>query len=98
MAGWRKGSGAAIGGPSQAGRVPLSDVSIRPVRDGAERAEWNRLADAHRHRHRDRVFVNVRSDVCATLIRDLLPAMWLRVNGPDLEPDSGASRPRRVNP
>ena len=38
-----------MGRPSSTSRVSLSDVSVRPVRDGAERAEWDRLMDAHHY-------------------------------------------------
>ena len=36
-----------MGKPSSASKVSVSGVSVRPIRDGAERAEWNRLMDAH---------------------------------------------------
>ena len=38
-----------MGRPSSTSKVSLSDISVRPVRDGAERAEWDRLMDAHHY-------------------------------------------------
>ena len=38
-----------MGKPSAASKVSVSGVSVRPVRDGAERAEWDRLMDAHHY-------------------------------------------------
>ena len=34
---------------SGTGGVSLSEVSVRPVAGGAERAEWDRLMDAHHY-------------------------------------------------
>ena len=50
-----------------------------------------------RHRDRDGVLVNVRSDVCATLVHDLPSSWWLCVEGPDLEHNPRVSRPGQVN-
>ena len=38
-----------MGKPRSASKVALSEVSVRPVRGGAERAEWDRLMDAHHY-------------------------------------------------
>ena len=35
--------------PSSASRVVLSELSVRPVVDGAERAAWDRLMDARHY-------------------------------------------------
>ena len=39
------------------------------------------LMSRQRHRHRNRVLVNVQSDVCATLVHDLPSSWWLCVDG-----------------
>ena len=49
-------------------------------------------------RYRDRVLVNVQSDVCARLVHDLPSSLWLCVKGPDLEHNPRASRLGQVNP
>ncbi len=38
-----------MGKPSSASQVVLSELSVRPVVDGAERAEWDRLMDTHHY-------------------------------------------------
>ena len=38
-----------MGKPVVGSKVVLADVSVRWVRDGAERAEWDRLMDAHHY-------------------------------------------------
>ena len=44
-----RGVGVPRGKPAQGSRVAIAEVSVRPVRDGAERAEWDRLMDAHHY-------------------------------------------------